>query len=226
MKDVELNFQAVQARIKIATQVAGRDKSPVLLAVSKRHGAEKIRDLVSLGQLAFGESYVQEALGKIQALSDVAIQWHYIGPVQSNKTKPIAENFDWVQSVDRMKILLRLNEQRPLNFNPLQVLLQYKVGDEASKSGADTRLIFEMAEAISSLPRLQLRGLMCIPPPSNDKAVQAANFAEVRQVFERLKSQFGQIDTLSMGMSNDLEAAIEAGSTMLRVGTDIFGSRT
>lgn len=219
------NLSKVQQRIEGATTSNNRQQAPQLLAVSKKHSAEKIITLFEHGQLAFGESYVQEALRKIEALRHLNIIWHFIGPIQSNKTKAIAENFDWVQSVDRMKILTRLDSQRPATLAPLNVLLQYKVGDEDSKSGASKEAIYHMLEALKSMPHLQCRGLMSIPPPSDDVAVQCGYFAEVAELYEQLKGQFPKFDTLSMGMSGDLESATKMGSTMVRIGTDLFGSR-
>lgn len=198
---------------------------PALLAVSKRHPAASIRRLYQAGQRHFGESYVQEALEKMAQLHDLDIEWHFIGPIQSNKTRPMAESFDWVQSVDRLKILERLNRQRPGGMAPLKVLLQLKVGDEASKSGATESDIYIMYQAAQSMSNLAIKGLMCIPPASDDYTTQCAHFNQAKRVFEKLQAKDDRFEVLSMGMSGDLEAAAQCGSTMARVGTDIFGAR-
>ena len=225
MNEITENFLAVKKRIELASAAAERKLPPQLLAVSKKHGAEKIRHLFQLGQVAFGESYVQEAVSKIEELKGLDVVWHFIGPIQSNKTKLIAENFDWVQSIDRLKVLSRLNDQRSKSLSPLKVLLQYKVGNEVSKSGADKAGIESMIEAMLDMDQLSFKGLMCIPPPSNDEATQQNYFSEVAQLFSLIKAKHPGVDTLSMGMSGDLESAIKMGSTMVRVGTDLFGKR-
>lgn len=225
MSQLEQNYQNVKDRLRRATSGAQRNTTPILLAVSKKHDIEKISALYQMGQRHFGESYVQEAVAKIEQLGEFDITWHFIGPIQSNKTKLLAAHFDWVQSVDRMKLLRRLNQQRPAEMQPLNVLLQLKVGDEDSKSGADFTSLRHMAEAMHEMEGLCLRGIMCIPPPADDKAQQCLYFQEARQAFQQLQQEFPTMDTLSMGMSNDLEAAVETGSTMVRVGTDIFGKR-
>ena len=225
MNEINDNYLAVMQRIDLASVAAKRKHPPKLLAVSKKHAVDKIIQLNQLGQHEFGESYVQEAVDKIEQLKGLALTWHFIGPIQSNKTKLIAEHFDWVQSVDRMKILTRLDQQRPKGLQPLKVLLQYKVGDETSKSGASKQDILAMIEALKDMESLSFKGLMCIPPPSHEKSIQQAYFSEVLQLFEQIKGSEPQADTLSIGMSGDLESAIEMGSTMVRVGTDLFGPR-
>ncbi len=217
---------AVQARIRQACQQAGRPVESVrLLAVSKRHPAEAIRQLQALGQTAFGENYASELAEKHRQLDELPLEWHYIGPLQSNKTRTIAEHAHWVQSVDRLKLVQRLHEQRPATLPPLHVCLQLKLGDEATKSGTAAHELPALAEAVAKSPRLKLRGLMCIPPPENDPEHQRRWFAQARQVYERLRQEGHALDTLSMGMSQDLEAAIAEGSTMVRIGTALFGPR-
>lgn len=224
---------AVRARMAAACKAAGRDPASVrLLAVSKTFGPESIKSAQASGLSAFGENYIQEAVGKMAVLSaDLpALEWHCIGPIQSNKTKPVAEHFAWVQTVDRLKIAQRLSEQRPAHLPPLQICLQVNVDGGPTKSGITPQDLPELARAVAALPRLQLRGLMCIPDPLPD-------FAEMKAVFERARALFDALrgtwqgpgpapDTLSMGMSADLEAAIAAGSTMVRVGSALFGART
>lgn len=218
----------VTARIHRAALAAGRDAKNVrLIAVSKTQPAEAIAQAYACGQRDFGENYLQEALEKqseLVALHD--IQWHFIGPIQSNKTRPIAENFAWIHSIDREKVAQRLNDQRPDNLPPVQVCLQVNLDDENTKSGVTLQELPALAYAVSQLPRLQLRGLMAIPAASNNPAQQHAAFAKLKCALEDLKAQGHAVDTLSMGMSGDLEAAIAEGSTMVRVGTDIFGART
>jgi PLP dependent protein len=213
------NLQAVKARIGRAASAAGRDPAQVtLLAVSKTHSVPRIAQAHAAGQLAFGENYVQEAVEKMAALPDV--EWHLIGPLQSNKTRPAAERFAWVQTVQSEKIARRLSEQRPAALPPLNVLVQVNASGEASKSGVAPEQVAPLAAAIASLPRLRLRGLMCVPEPGAPRA----RYAAVRSLFEELRENLA-IDTLSMGMSDDLELAIAEGATMVRVGTAIFGAR-
>lgn len=195
-----------------------------LLAVSKKQALEKITSLYQLGQRKFGESYVQEAIDKIQQLQDLDIQWHFIGPIQSNKTKYIAQYFDWVQSVDSLKILTRLNNQRGDDQKKLNVLLQLKVGDEQTKRGMNKNEILAVCETAKQYDNLSIRGLMSIPAPTQEFQQQLAQFKTCKDVFNQMQKII-PIDTLSMGMSGDLEAAILAGSTMVRIGTDIFGPR-
>lgn len=215
-------FQAVVDRISTLSV----SKKPSLLAVSKRHSADSIRALYQLGQRRFGESYAQEAIEKIANLSDLDIEWHFIGPIQSNKTKVIAEHFDWVQSVDRLKVLQRLDRQRPAGRLPLKVLLQLKVGNEESKSGASVDDIYIMYKDAQLLANIEVKGLMCIPPPSDAFEVQCDYFEQACQIFEDIRASDSSFDVLSMGMSGDLESAAATGSTMVRIGTDIFGART
>lgn len=219
-------FEHVLTRINAAATRSGRTGADIkLLAVSKKQSLEKITALVEAGQTRFGESYVDEALGKIDALSSARLEWHFIGPVQSNKTRALAERFDWVQSVDRAKIVRRLNEQRPAEMAPLNVLIQVNPDGESQKAGCDPDRIEELAAMIDAAPRLTLRGLMAIPAPRRDPAAQGAVFAGLRDLFEALAGKRSGVDTLSAGMSGDLEAAIANGSTMVRVGTDLFGPR-
>lgn len=198
-----------------------------LLAVSKTFPAVTIREAVAAGQHRFGENYVQEALDKMAELADLRgqIEWHMIGPIQSNKTRAVAEHFDWVHTVDRLKIAQRLNDQRPLELPPLQVCIQVNTSGEDSKSGAGPDEALALARAVAALPRLRLRGVMALPAPTPDQAEQNRQLAAVRVVYEHLRSQGLPLDTLSMGMSGDLEAAVAQGSTMVRVGTALFGQR-
>jgi pyridoxal phosphate enzyme (YggS family) len=220
------NLQALRKRIDAAAESAGRNPAEVcLLAVSKTQPAARIEEVFHAGQAAFGENYVQEALDKMSTLAHCRATWHLIGPLQSNKTRAAAERFDWVQTVDRERIATRLSQARPAAIPPLQVLVQVNVSGEGTKSGAAPRDVPGLARAVSALPRLRLRGLMAIPEPTADKAVQHARFREVRELYERLRADGLPVDTLSMGMSADLEAAIAEGSTMVRVGTAIFGAR-
>lgn len=223
---ISARLQILSARIARAAVEAGRDPAEVrLLAVSKTWPIERLRDAVAGGQMAFGESYVQEAVGKIEALSDLGLEWHFIGPLQGNKTRPVANAFSWVHSVDRIRIAQRLSEQRDVHLPPLQVCIQVNVSGEESKSGVSPEALPELARAVAALPRLTLRGLMTIPEPSPDVAVQRARFASLRHLRDALNNGGMSLDTLSMGMSDDLEAAIAEGATILRVGTAIFGSR-
>ncbi|MBT9235432.1 MULTISPECIES: YggS family pyridoxal phosphate-dependent enzyme [Pseudomonas] len=217
------NLSAISARIASAAQAAGRDPASVqLLAVSKTKPASAIREIHAAGVCDFGENYLQEALTKQQALGDLPLIWHFIGPIQSNKTKAIAEHFDWVHSVDRLKIAQRLSEQRPAGLAPLNICLQVNVSGEDSKSGCAPADLPALAKAVAALPNLRLRGLMAIPEPTDDRAAQEAAFATLRQLQEGL--DLG-LDTLSMGMSHDLEAAIAQGATWVRIGTALFGAR-
>lgn len=232
MTSISSNLQQVRARIVKACTAAGRDAAGVqLLAVSKTFGPDAVRTAHAAGQRAFGENYVQEALAKIAALADLRInprdrlEWHCIGPLQSNKTRPVAEHFDWVHSVDRLKIAQRLSEQRPPHLPPLQVCLQVNVDGGATKSGATPQEASALAHAVAALPRLALRGLMAIPEPAADFETQRERFARVTALQQQLRAEGLPLDTLSLGMSADLEAAIAAGSTLVRVGTAIFGAR-
>lgn len=225
---VQANLQAVHERITKAARAAGRTpESIALLAVSKTFPPEAIAAAHSAGQRAFGENYVQEALDKIQALAALraGLEWHFIGPIQSNKTRAIAEHFDWVQSVERLKVAQRLSEQRPADRPQLNVLLQVNISGEASKSGVAPGELEGLARAVAGLPRLRLRGLMAIPEPEADPRRQRLPLAAMRALYERLRAQGLALDTLSMGMSADLEAAVLEGATMVRIGTAIFGER-
>jgi pyridoxal phosphate enzyme (YggS family) len=226
MTAIDYNLQAVRRAIEQAAQAAGRPlRDIVLLAVSKTFAADDVRQAYAAGQHAFGESYLQEALDKIEALRDLAIEWHFIGPVQSNKTRAIAENFSWVHSVDRLKIAERLSAQRPENMPPLNVCLQVNVSGEGSKSGVAPGETLPLARQIAALPRLRLRGLMAIPAPAHDPVAQRKPFAQLRELLQQLNAQGLALDTLSMGMSQDMQAAILEGATMVRIGSAIFGSR-
>ncbi len=226
MTVISQQLQAVHARIAAACHAAGRDPASVqLLAVSKTFGPEAVRAAHTAGQRAFGENYIQEAVDKMAALADLPLQWHCIGPIQSNKTRLVAEHFAWAQTVDRLKIAQRLNEQRPAALPPLQVCIQVNVDGGASKSGVAPEEAPALARAVAALPRLQLRGLMCIPDPQPDFLAMKAVFLRAKALHDQLRAQGLALDTLSMGMSGDLEAAIQAGSTMVRVGTAIFGGR-
>ena len=222
------NLQSQRARLWRACEQAGRPPDAVrLLAVSKTFGPDAVRDALAAGQLAFGENYVQEGVDKIAAVGAVpGIEWHCIGPLQSNKTRPVAEHFDWVQSVDRLKIAQRLSEQRPTHLAPLQVCIQVNVDGGANKSGVTPAELPALASAVAALPRLKLRGLMAIPEPAPDAASARAVFAQVRVLFDALNTHGLGLDTLSMGMSDDLEPAVAAGSTMVRVGRGVFGARS
>ena len=230
MNDIASRLLAIKDQIASLTRQAGRAPDDVqLLAVSKTKPIEAIYAAYQAGQRQFGESYVQEAIPKIQLLQtnpDYAdIEWHFIGPLQSNKTKPVAEHFDWVHSVDREKIAQRLNEQRPAHLPALNVCLQINISGEQTKSGINADEVFGLAGIISQFPRLKLRGLMTIAENTDDMNVVRDNFLHMQQLFNQLKSQYPSVDTLSMGMSDDMPLAINCGSTMVRIGTAIFGSR-
>ena len=223
MSTIAENIAKVGARIREAAQASQRNFSDIgLLAVSKTKPAEDIREAHAAGLRDFGENYLQEALEKQAALTDLPLIWHFIGPIQSNKTRPIAEHFDWVHSVDRLKIAQRLSDQRPAHLAPLNICLQVNVSGEDSKSGCSPVELPELARAVSAMPNLKLRGLMAIPEPTDDIAAQHAAFARLRQLRDDLDLQ---LDTLSMGMSHDLEAAIAEGATWVRIGTALFGAR-
>ena len=226
MSTIESNLQVVRARIATAARAAGREPGDIaLLAVSKTCAAGEVRAAHAAGQREFGESYVQEATEKIAALSDLPLVWHFIGPIQSNKTRLVAEHFDWVQTLDRLKIAQRLSEQRPAGRPPLQVCIQVNVDGGASKSGVSPSEALALAQSVAALPKLRLRGIMSIPEPTPDFVAACALFARVKAVFDALNAEGLALDTLSMGMSADMEAAIQSGSTMVRVGTAIFGGR-
>ncbi len=226
MTSISTNWQAVKTRIAVAARAAGQPASSVsLLAVSKTFGAEAVRECHAAGQHAFGENYVQEALDKMAALTDCNIEWHMIGPIQSNKTRAIAEHFSWVHGVERGKIAERLNNARPAHLPPLNVCIQVNVSGESSKSGIAPGTEIALAETIAQQPRLRLRGLMAIPEPTSDNELRRQRFGYVREMQQALIARGYALDTLSMGMSDDLEDAIAEGATLVRVGTAIFGSR-
>ncbi|QJI31569.1 YggS family pyridoxal phosphate-dependent enzyme [Pseudomonas sp. ADAK18] len=223
MSTIADNIGLVSDRIRAAAQAVQRDENSIhLLAVSKTKPAQAVREAYAAGMRDFGENYLQEALGKQLELTDLPLSWHFIGPIQSNKTRAIAENFAWVHSVDRLKIAQRLSEQRPADLPPLNICIQVNVSGEASKSGCTPADLPALAEAISALPRVKLRGLMAIPEPTDDRAAQDAAFATVRDLQSSLNLA---LDTLSMGMSHDLESAIAQGATWVRIGTALFGAR-
>ncbi|CAI2799897.1 MULTISPECIES: YggS family pyridoxal phosphate-dependent enzyme [Pseudomonas] len=223
MSTIADNIGQVSQRIRAAADAVQRDASSIhLLAVSKTKPAPAVREAYAAGMRDFGENYLQEALGKQAELTDLPLSWHFIGPIQSNKTRAIAENFAWVHSVDRLKIAQRLSEQRPADLPPLNICIQVNVSGEASKSGCTPADLPDLANAISALPRLKLRGLMAIPEPTEDRAAQDAAFAAVRDLQNSLNLP---LDTLSMGMSHDLESAIAQGATWVRIGTALFGAR-
>ncbi len=226
MTTIEGNLQHVRARIATACAAAGRNVEDVtLLAVSKTWGADAVRAAWEAGQTAFGENYVQEAVAKIAALRDLPVQWHCIGPLQSNKTRVVAEHFDWVHTVDRLKIAERLSEQRPEALAPLNVCIQVNIDGGPSKSGVAPAEAPALAQAVAQLPRLRLRGLMTIPDITSDLIAARAIHSRARALFDQLNHEGLALDTLSMGMSADLEPAIAAGATMVRVGSAIFGAR-
>jgi pyridoxal phosphate enzyme (YggS family) len=229
MDELSSRYQAVRARITQAALRAGRPPESVqLLVVSKTFGSDQVAQVAALGQRDFGENYVQEGVDKIAALTSVAgLVWHCIGPLQSNKTRPVAEHFDWVHSVDRLKIAQRLSEQRPAHLPPLQVCLQVNIDGGPTKAGVLPEEALALAQAVCALPRLQLRGLMTIPDPVAGFQAQLAVHEQAKALFDQLQTTLAlpKFDTLSMGMSADLEAAVQAGSSMVRVGTAVFGAR-
>ncbi|WIE03558.1 YggS family pyridoxal phosphate-dependent enzyme [Vibrio fluvialis] len=230
MSSIQQNLEHITSQIENAQQKCGRPRSSVqLLTVSKTKPVEAILEAAQAGQRAFGENYVQEGCDKVQFFAEhhpeLDLEWHFIGPLQSNKTRQIAEHFDWMHTIDRAKIAQRLSEQRPAHLPPLQVLIQVNTSGEASKSGISENDLFTLAELISGLPNLTLRGLMSIPENVPDYPSQLAAFRQLAALKDRLAEKYDGIDTLSMGMSGDMEAAIEAGSTIVRIGTAIFGQR-
>ena len=226
MMTIPDRLRAVQARVAAAAEAVGRDPATVsVLAVSKTWPAEAVREAAAGGQRMFGENYVQEGVDKVEALRELRLEWHFIGPLQSNKTRLVAEAFQWVHSVDRLKIAERLSQQRPAHLPPLQICLQVNISNEDSKSGVPEEDVASLAQQIAYLPRLKLRGLMTIPAPAPEFAQQRAPFRRLRELYEQLNRNGFALDTLSMGMSNDIEAAIAEGSTLVRVGTAIFGER-
>ena len=220
------SLQAIQANILAATIAAKREDAVQLLAVSKAQSAANVREAYAAGQQDFGENYLQEAISKQALLEDCNITWHFIGPIQSNKTQLIAQHFHWVHSVDRLKIAERLASARPASLPPLNICIQINSSDEASKSGVEAEALYVLAAAISKLPNLKLRGLMAIPAPTKDLAKQRAQFKIVKDAFISLQQQGFKLDTLSIGMSDDYVAAIQEGATIVRIGSAIFGLRT
>jgi len=228
MATIDCNLLEVNGRIARACEMAGRPVSSVtLLAVSKTQPPQAVRDAVAAGQSRFGENYVQEALDKMAALAELRpwLEWHLIGPLQANKTRAVAEQFDWVHSVDRLRIAERLSAQRPAGEPPLQVCLQVNISGEESKSGLAPADVPALARAVAALPRLRLRGLMAIPEPASDVEAQRRPHRALRELLEALRRDGLELDTLSMGMTADLEAAILEGATLVRVGTALFGAR-
>ena len=226
MTMIAANLQHVETRIAQACAQSGRARDAVrLLAVSKTFSADAVAQAHASGQTAFGENYIQEAVDKIQALRHLPLEWHCIGPIQSNKTRLVAEHFDWVHSIDRLKIAERLSEQRPSHLAPLQVCIQVNVDGGASKSGVPAPQALALAQSVAALPGLCVRGIMCIPDPAPDFIAACAVFTGARELLDTIRLAGLPLDTLSMGMSGDLEAAIASGSTMVRIGSAIFGER-
>lgn len=230
MNNIETNIKHITSQIAVAAEKCGRARESVqLLAVSKTKPIKAILDAQQAGQRLFGENYVQEGVDKVQYFAqhhpELDLEWHFIGPIQSNKTRPVAEHFAWVHTIDRDKIAQRLNDQRPAGMAPLQVLIQVNTSGEQSKSGITDEQVFALAELISSLPNLTLRGLMSIPENVSDYQSQYAAFKQLAELQQQLQQKYPSVDTLSMGMSGDMDAAIAAGSTIVRIGTAIFGAR-
>ena len=225
MTSISNRMQDILATIQLAKLANHRAQSVNLLAVSKAQSALAIREAYAAGQKLFGENYLQEALDKQSQLADLAIEWHFIGPIQSNKTQLIAQHFNWVHSIDRLKIAQRLNDARPETLAPLQVCIQVNISNEESKSGVTQQELETLASAISKLPRLKLRGLMAIPEPSNDNNKQRIQFKQVRECYDALLEKGFTLDTLSIGMSDDYRIAIEEGATIVRIGSSLFGAR-
>ncbi len=230
MDNIEINIQNITSQIAVTAEKCGRARESVqLLAVSKTKPIKAILDAHQAGQRMFGENYVQEGVDKVQYFAqhhpELDLEWHFIGPIQSNKTRPVAEHFSWVHTISRDKIAQRLNDQRPMGMAPLQVLIQVNTSGEQSKSGITDEQVFELAELISSLPNLTLRGLMSIPENVSDYQSQYAAFTQLAELQQQLQQKYPSVDTLSMGMSGDMDAAIAAGSTIVRIGTAIFGAR-
>lgn len=229
MNDIAHNLAQVREKISAAAALCSRAPEEItLLAVSKTKPASAIEEAIRAGQRAFGENYVQEGVEKIryfQEIGQTELEWHFIGPLQSNKSRQVAEHFDWCHTVDRLRIATRLSEQRPAHLPPLNVLIQVNISDESSKSGIAPQDVDALAEAIAALPHLRLRGLMAIPAPESEYVRQFAVAQQMAVAFARLKTRYADVDTLSLGMSDDMAAAIAAGSTMVRIGTAIFGAR-
>lgn len=219
------SLQVIRSNILEAKQRANRQEDIKLLAISKAQSAEKLREAYNAGQTAFGENYVQEAIGKQALLEDCNIEWHFIGPIQSNKTQLIAQHFSWVHSVDRLKIARRLSSARSNQQYPLNICIQINSSNEASKSGVQMPALIELASEVTKLPNLKLRGLMAIPAPTSDIALQHQQFGEIKEAFNQLLDAGFDLDTLSIGMSGDYMAAIEEGATIVRIGSAIFGQR-
>jgi len=227
MTTISANLQAVRARIEAAARNCGRSPEEIgLLAVSKTCPVSRVQAAADAGQRAFGENYVQEGVDKIRGVERPGLEWHFIGPLQSNKTRLVAESFDWVHSVDRLKVAERLSQQRPATSRPLQICLQVNISGEDTKSGVAANGVLSLAREIALLPRITLRGLMTIPARATGLTQQRRPFRQLRELFEQLKQEGLALDTLSMGMSNDIEAAIAEGATLVRIGTAIFGERT
>ena len=225
-QNLAVSIRNVRERIRVACARAGRSVDSVtLLAVSKTHSVDLIRGAAREGVEHFGESYLQEALPKIETLRGLELTWHFVGQLQGNKTRPVAESFQWVHGVDRLRIAKRLSDQRPFHAPPLNVCLQVNIGDEGTKGGVTPAELPELAQEVASLPRLALRGLMCIPPPEEDPSRQREWFSQTARLLRSLHVPGTTLDTLSMGMSDSLEAAIEEGATIVRVGTALFGER-
>ncbi len=226
MQNIADNLEKIHLQIQAAEALAQRPAGSVnLLAVSKTQPASALREAFTAGQRAFGENYLQEALDKMQLLSDLKILWHFIGPLQSNKTRKVAENFAWIHSVDRLKLAERLSEQRPGHLPPLQICIQVNISREQSKSGCDPQAVFNLARQIQALPNLTLRGLMAIPQATENLQEQQQAFHALAELLKSLQTEFPGMDTLSMGMSGDMEMAIAEGATIVRIGTAIFGAR-
>jgi pyridoxal phosphate enzyme (YggS family) len=225
-QNLAVHVNHVRSRIRQAALAAGRDPASVcLVAVSKGKPAESLRAAATAGVTDFGESYLQEANPKLDSLADLPLLWHFIGGLQSNKTRAIAERFDWVHSIDRLSVARRLSDQRPFHAPPLNICIQVAVVPESTKGGVNPADLAALADALATLPRLKLRGLMCVPPPQPDVAAERRVFAELRRLLEALNGAGHALDTLSMGMSGDFEAAIAEGATHVRIGTALFGSR-
>ncbi len=225
-QNLTLHVNHVRSRIRSAAIAAGRDpESVTLVAVTKAKTAESVRLAATAGVTDFGENYLQEALSKMDLLADLKLNWHFIGGIQSNKTRAIAERFDWVQSVDRFSVARRLSEQRPFHAPPLNVCIQVALVPEPTKGGVAPDALLELATAMAGLPRLKLRGLMCVPPPQPNAAAERAVFARLKKALEDLNAGGLKLDTLSMGMSGDFESAIAEGATLIRIGTALFGAR-
>ena len=226
MQFIAQQLNKVREKVRAAEAKYDRQENSVkLLAVSKRRSLEEILQAIEQGQFDFGENYQQEAIGKIETLTDKNIVWHFIGPLQANKARSIAEHFSWVHSLDRIKIAQRLSALRPIHLPDLNVCIQLNISDESTKSGTSANELFSLAESITALPRLRLRGLMALPTPTNDFTEQRQGFRSLRNYFDQLMSAGHEVDTLSMGTTNDMEAAIAEGATIVRVGTAIFGPR-